>query len=179
MSLQEKIKVTTDKLTGLIDQSNPQELLYKPSVESWSVLECAEHIHLVNSGIAGILQTPAPETNENMLSELFGEGKLNHLLVTKRALKQPAPDSMLPRGIFKNAEDAKKAIHKDIHAILHLLNTKDFSQETFIIHHFRLGNMTKTDWIYFLIAHTERHLFQIEEIKQTYKNSVSGSSSLP
>ena len=174
MSLQEKIKATIDKLIAFIDQSPLEELLYKPSVESWNILECAEHIHLANAGIERILQTPAPETNENMLSELFGEGKLNHLLVTKRTVKQPAPDNVVPAGIFTTGEKAKRAIQKDIHAILHLLDTKDFSQETFIIHHFRLGNMTKTDWIYFLIAHTERHLFQIAEIKQAYKKSIRG-----
>lgn len=171
-SIQEKITATIDKLTDLINQSDQQELEYKATPDFWSILECAEHIHLVNSGIARILQKPAPETNENMVSELFGEGKMNHLLVTKREVKQVAPESVAPKGIFKTAEEAKKAIHKDIHVILHLLNTKDFSQETFIIHHPRLGNMTKTDWLYFLIAHTERHLYQIQEIKSLFKSSV-------
>lgn len=171
-SIQEKIKITIDKLTDQINQSDQEELEYKASPDTWSILECIEHIHLVNSGIAKILQKPAPETNENMVSELFGEGKINHLLVTKRAAKQIAPEGVAPKGIFKTAEEAERAIHKDIHVILHLLNTKDFSQETFIIHHPRLGNMTKTDWLYFLIAHTERHLFQIEDIKSLFKNSV-------
>jgi uncharacterized damage-inducible protein DinB len=171
-SIQEKITATIDKLTALISQSDPQELAYKATPDFWSILECAEHIHLVNSGIAKLLQKPGPETNENMVSELFGESKMNHLLVTKRAAKQVAPESVTPKGIFKTAEEATKAIHKDIHVILHLLNTKDFSQETFIIHHPRLGNMTKTDWLYFLIAHTERHFFQIEEMKRNFRNSV-------
>jgi hypothetical protein len=171
-SIQEKITAAIDKLTDQIQQSDPQELTYKATPEFWSILECAEHIHLVNAGIAQLLQKPGPETNENMVSELFGESKMNHLLVTKRAAKQVAPDVVSPKGIFKTAEEATRAIHKDIHVILHLLNTKDFSQETFIIHHPRLGNMTKTDWLYFLIAHTERHLYQIEEIKTLFKSSV-------
>lgn len=171
-SIQEKITATIDKLTDQINQSDQQELEYKATPDSWSILECAEHIHVVNSGIAKLLQKPGPETNENMVSELFGEGKMNHLLVTKRAVKQIAPEGVAPKGIFKTAEEATKAIHKDIHVILHLLNTKDFSQETFIIHHPRLGSMTKTDWLYFLIAHTERHFFQVEEIKRLFRNSV-------
>jgi hypothetical protein len=171
-SIQEKITATIDKLTNLISQADQQELEYKATPDSWSILECVEHIHLVNSGIARLLQKPGPEKNENMVSELFGEGKMNHLLVTKRAVKQVAPEGMTPKGIFKTADEATRAIHKDIHVILHLLNTKDFSQETFIIHHPRLGNMTKTDWLYFLIAHTERHFFQIEEIKTLFKSSV-------
>ncbi len=171
-SIQEKIKVTIDKLIDQITPLDQQELEYKPSLGSWNILECVEHIHLVNAGIVTVLQKPAPESNENMVSELFGEGKLNHLLVTKREAKHVAPERVSPKGIFKDREEAEKAIHKDIHVILHLLNTKDFSQETFIIHHPRLGNMTKTDWLYFLIAHTERHIFQIEEIKALFKNSV-------
>ncbi|MBL7884376.1 MAG: hypothetical protein JNL69_09930, partial [Bacteroidia bacterium] len=44
------------------------------------------------------------------------------------------------------------------------LNAIENEKQT--IQHPRLGEMTKLDWVHFLMAHTKRHVLQIEEIKQ-------------
>lgn len=170
MSLSEKTKTAISNLTDLIDNCSEEELHFKPSPDSWSILECAEHIYLVNTGVYRILQAPPPTAIENKLREIHSEGKLNHILVTKRDIKRNAPPFVVPKGIFKTKEDVKQAINRDTTGIIAILGTNDISKETQTFAHPSIGEMTKTDWVHFLIAHTERHLFQIKEIREGFRN---------
>ena len=49
------------------------------------------------------------------------------------------------------------------------INSNTIEQETITLKHPILGEMTKVDWIHFMIAHTNRHLVQIEEVKTVAK----------
>lgn len=173
--LSEKTKSVITDLNNLIDTCLEEELHYKASTDSWSILECVEHICLVNGNVSKILQTPPPSSHENKLSEIHSEGKINHLLVTKRDTKRSAPSFVVPKGIFKTATEAKQVIENDTKRILATLETVDISKETHTVPHPALGEMTKTDWVHFLISHTKRHLFQIEDIKMNFRNRLQTS----
>lgn len=156
-------------MIDLIDSSADEELHFRPSPDSWNILECVEHICLVNGNISRILQIPPPPVTGNLQPELHSEGKLNHILVTKRDIKRTAPDSVTPKGIYKTADEAKSVIYDDAERILYELDQTDISTHTHTIPHHALGEMTKTDWVHFMLAHTQRHLHQIEQIKENYK----------
>ena len=167
MTLQEKLQANTIALFNSIDSISPSQAQFKPSPTSWSILECLEHIFLVNVSVSKSITIPAPEKIENDKTELFGEGKLNHLLVNKRdAFKVIAPEFASPKGKFTTVEDAKQNINSIINEMINYISTHPIDQETHPIKHFRLGEMTKVDWIHFLISHTNRHILQIEEVKQ-------------
>lgn len=168
MSLSEKTKTVISNLIDLINSCSEEELHFKSTTDSWNILECAEHIYLVNTGVYRILQTPPLASSENTSSELHSEGKMNHILVTKRDIKRNAPQFVIPKGIFKTREEVKQAIDKDTNGIITILETTDISKETQTFAHPSIGEMTKTDWMHFLIAHTQRHLFQIQEIKERF-----------
>lgn len=169
MSLSEKTKTVISALTDLIDSCSEEELHFKPTPDSWNILACAEHILLVNSTVYRFLQSPPPTLADNKVSELHSEGKMNHILVTKRDIKRIAPEWVVPKSIFKTGEEAKQAIQKDTTGLLNILEKTDISKETHTVAHPAIGEMTKTDWMHFLISHTQRHLFQIEEIKEQFR----------
>lgn len=171
MQLQEKIRSISYSLIDLIDSSTEEELLFKATPDSWNILECVEHICLVNGNVARLLELPSPASHENKQPELYSEGKLNHLLVTKRDIKRAAPDFVTPKSIYKTAGEAKEVIYDNIEHILNRLEQSDISEQTHTIPHHALGEMTKTDWIHFMLAHTQRHLYQIEKIKEEYKGT--------
>src|SRR3569832_1056610 len=120
MSIQEKIRAALFSMIDLIDTCAEEELLFKPTPDSWNILECIEHICLVNSNVVRILKVPEPSTVENKSSELYGESKLNHLLVTKRELKRIAPEFVAPKGAYKTAAEAKKVIYEDTECLLQI-----------------------------------------------------------
>jgi uncharacterized damage-inducible protein DinB len=168
MNLQEKLKENTTVLINSFSTLNQAAIEFKPAENVWSVLECVEHIFLIDRAVAKGIATPPPaEKAENTKTELFGEGKLNHLLVTKRIeYKAVAPDFSIPKGRFKTSTEAIEAINNVMNETIDFLNRNDVTQDTHTTVHMRLGDMTKTDWIHFLIAHTNRHIVQIEETKK-------------
>lgn len=170
MILQNKIEINAKHFLDSFLLLKEEQLHDKPSLNAWSILECAEHVYLVNCNVSKIISTPnLLDKVENKPVELFGEGKLNHLLVNKRAvLKIPAPDYVVPKGVFKTLQDANHQFNAVISDIITQLDKTDITKDTQTINHFRLGEMTKTDWIYFMFAHTNRHLLQVEEIKSHY-----------
>lgn len=156
-------------MIDLIDSSTEEELLFKATPDSWNILECVEHICLVNKNVTHLLESPVPPVTENKPSEIHSEGKLQHILVTKRDIKRVAPGTVTPKGIYTNAEEAKSVIYSDTERVLNLLENTDISKQTQTFPHHALGEMTKTDWVHFMLAHTQRHLLQIEEIKNQYR----------
>lgn len=75
MPLSEKIRTILFSLIDLIDASGEEEIHYKSSPDSWNILECVEHICLVNINVHRLIQTPAPLSYENKQAELYSEGK--------------------------------------------------------------------------------------------------------
>ncbi|MBA3705343.1 MAG: DinB family protein [Bacteroidetes bacterium] len=170
MTLQEKLFTNTISLFNSFDSLSQVQAEFKPSPDSWSILECAEHIFIVDTSVSKSITAQVSEKTENDKIELFGEGKLNHLLVNKRTtLKVVAPDFALPTGRFKTLEEAKQNINAIINKIIVYLDTHKVDEDCQTIKHFRLGEMTKTDWVHFLIHHTNRHILQIEEVKLSRK----------
>ncbi|MES2593575.1 MAG: DinB family protein [Bacteroidota bacterium] len=167
MTLQEKIQANTLALLNSFNGLNEGQLKFKPAENSWSVLECLEHINLIGEAVFKVLTTPAPaEKTENTKTELFGEEKLTMLLVTNRAFKVPAPDYVMPKGRFNSIAEATQNVTGTIDKIIDLITTSPITQETHTMKHPVLGQMTKTDWAHFLITHTSRHIHQIEGLKQ-------------
>lgn len=167
MNLQEKLKANTSGLLNSINGLTDEQANFKPADNVWSIVECLEHIFLVDVGVSKTLTVNAPETYTNDKSELLGADKLHHILVNKRnEFKVPAPDFVTPSGRFKTVNEASQSINIIIDKIILHLDQNDISTETHTIKHPRLGEMTKLDWIYFLIAHTNRHIEQIEEVKK-------------
>lgn len=168
MNLQEKLQENTAVLINSFSTLSQATIEFKPAENAWSILECVEHIFLIDRAVTkGIAAAPPTEKAENTKTELFGEGKLNHLLVTKRIeYKAIAPDFSIPKSRFKTSSEAIEAINNLMTDTINFLNTNDITQDTHTTVHMRLGDMTKTDWIHFMIAHTNRHIVQIEELKK-------------
>jgi|ERR1019366_9112855 uncharacterized damage-inducible protein DinB len=166
MILQEKIQDNTLVLFNSFNNLSQADVELKPSENVWSILEVLEHIFLINNAVLKVLTTlPPAEKTENMLSELFGEQKINKLLVINRSFKVAAPDFSNPKGSFKTTTDAKQNINSINDKIVNHINTNKIEQETHTIKHPILGEMTKVDWIHFMVSHTNRHILQIEEVK--------------
>jgi len=167
MNLEEKIKNNTQALFESISALSEEKANAKIDDNTWSVLECLEHIFLVDVGVSKTLIVDITADNKNDKSELFSEGKLNYLLVDKRQeFKVPAPDFVSPTGRFKTLVEAQKSIEVIIEKIISHIKLNAIENEKQTIQHPRLGEMTKLDWVHFLMAHTKRHVLQIEEIKQ-------------
>lgn len=166
MNLSTKIEQNLQALYHSYAELKEEQLHYKSAEKVWSILECLEHIYLIDKAVLAVLTTTESKyKTENGQTELFGEEKIRKLLVQGRSFKVPAPDYVQPKGEFTSNTLAKQSVDAIIESITHHIATNSIEQETYTFKHPILGPMTKTDWVHFMIAHTERHILQIEELK--------------
>lgn len=166
MNLSTKIEQNLQALYHSYTELKEEQLHYKSAEKVWSILECLEHIYLIDKAVLAVLTTAESKyKTENNQTELFGEEKIRKLLVQGRSFKVPAPDYVQPKGEFTSNTVAKQSINGLIQNISQHISTNTIEQETYTFKHPILGPMTKTDWVHFMIAHTERHILQIEELK--------------
>lgn len=156
-----KLDANTTEALALIKRCNETQLRYKPEGK-WNTLEIAEHICSTERLVIALLSKPS--ANLHGEENVIGNEKLERILVTMRARKVKAPDSLEPKGLLNTAEAfeekfiAQRQVLKE-----NLLNGKIII-DTRIHKHPIMGEMTITDWMYFIIHHTQRHLEQIKEL---------------
>jgi DinB superfamily len=128
----------------------------------WSILEIAEHICIVDKTvIAGMMRnTNLPGAAE----EIIGKEKLNKIIVELRARKVVAPAAMNPVGAFTTFNDFEEMFLANRNKLIKLIADKNIIIDARSFPHPYLGEMSMSDWCYFLIAHTNRHCLQIQDM---------------
>ncbi|PKB43624.1 DinB family protein [Cellulophaga sp. RHA19] len=129
--------------------------------EEWSVLEILEHIYITDKVICGIVLKPSDK--ESITKELFGQNKLENILVHQREIKIKSPNILQPKGNFKNLSEFNSAFTHLRESLKEDIKAEKLIVDNRIHNHPFLGEMTITDWLNFILFHTERHLKQIEE----------------
>jgi uncharacterized damage-inducible protein DinB len=156
-------EASAQKLLAAIENITENQAHIKPSETSWSVLECLEHIYIVEAWIVKTLKTEAEKENAEGVETVINRGKVSKIL-QNREFKVDAPEFSVPTGFFKSLEDAKISFLKKRSQLSEIINTMNLNDGV-IVKHPKLGDMTKADWVHFMIEHTDRHINQIIEIK--------------
>jgi len=156
------LEQNTNKLLVTV-KDYPIEKLTKKNGSGWSILEILEHIYITDKVIYSIVSKPSE--NESKTTEIVGRNKLETILVEQRNKKQQSPELLKPKGDFKNLTDFNSAFLTLRNTMKNGLSTGKIRFDNRIHNHFLLGEMTITDWLNFILFHTERHLKQIEESK--------------
>ena len=120
-----------------------------------------EHIYLADKSISLLLQKKSE--NLNAQEVILGNDKIERLVVNLRHRKVKSPDILLPKGRFKMLSEFKPAFTQQRENLKSSLQDGSIPIDNSILPHSYLGNMTKTDWLYFIIHHAQRHLEQIKE----------------
>ena len=149
----------TEKLIETVKDYSIEDLTAKNS-DKWSILEVLEHIYITDKVIYSIVSKPSDK--ESKAKEIIGVNKLESILVGQINKKLQSPDLLRPKGHFKNLADFNSAFTTLRSSIKKDLITMKIKVDNRIHNHFLLGEMTITDWLNFILLHTERHLKQIE-----------------
>lgn len=152
------IEDTFNTLNKTISTINEDQIDINPSDGSWSVGKTAEHILLSTNGIDKLFKENIQKTNGDF------DGKIPALrsLFLDFSIKMDAPDEILP----KKEKHEKKDILENNEAIKNeivLAATNLDLSVTCLKYEFPgFGYMTRLEWIYFFLFHTQRHTFQIQ-----------------
>jgi hypothetical protein len=165
-----ELEQNTNKLLETVKEY-PIEKLTEKSGSEWSLLEILEHIYITDKVIYSIVSKPSEK--ESNAKELFGQNKLEIILIEQRDKKIQSPDFLHPKGYFQNLLEFNSAFTDLRNSLKNELITENVKIDNRIHNHPLLGEMTITDWLNFIPLHTERHLKQIEDRKiNTIANNV-------
>ncbi|WP_118972233.1 DinB family protein [Taibaiella koreensis] len=159
--LQQSVRNTFNDLTGLLSGLDQEQIDRLPT-QGWSAGQVTEHIIKASSGMSGLFNGPCeparrqPDEQVQPLRELF----LN------RDIKMQSPDFILPTDKDHPKERIIASL-KDISLELDgLAGSMDLdwvcSQPEFP----GFGQLTRREWLNFVLFHTQRHTEQIRDIVQ-------------
>jgi len=138
------------------------EAATKPAPDRWSVLDCLEHLVIVEERFLGwiangsVIDTP----------QLNGE-KEAHLgkLITDRTTRVQAPDAVKPGGRFASVEAALEAFNRARDLSVRVAQERGEALYAVGVKHPRFGDMNGAELLYVLSGHGRRHAEQIRETR--------------
>ncbi|GAL85172.1 hypothetical protein MYP_2401 [Sporocytophaga myxococcoides] len=157
-----ELNKSTELLIREISLFKESNFNIKPHPDQWSAGDIAEHIVVLESFINKVLTGTCVPANRNpeekilIVKNIFSDfdKKFN-------APKPVAPSENLKSiALLSDEIKASRVVTEEIVIANDLtLICKDFVHRGF-------GEMTRTEWIHFCIYHTERHLYQMQKIKE-------------
>ena len=153
-----------------------EQLRWKPSPQSWSILECLQHLNLAERyyirniqhkvDALGLLQT---QPNDQRLESDFVGKIMLYVVDPQVKIKLPAPGMIRPRPAQDLLPADVMAQFIDLQTLLHTLLNKavylDWNTGKVMT---LFGNWLKLrlgDAFLMLVAHTERHINQAMRVK--------------
>ena len=135
----------------------------RPASDRWSVIECVEHVALVEDRFLGVLddarRLDAPATNKD--NELSLRGRLSN-----RVTKFEAPDVVQPAGRHTTLADAIAAFNAVRDRSVRFATEREGDLYWISVQHPRFGTMSGGELLTLLDAHARRHADQIDEARQ-------------
>ncbi len=155
-------KNTNELLHFTQNLKNPEQLFYQ-TARGWNGIQILEHIYLTDSLIAELI-TQSPEGIADSLN-FFGENRLKQLLVEEQ-VPVKSPVFLIPRNKITTLKEfnekfniIRQQFRKSVLDNEHL-NNKRFYR------HPLMGEMTLSDWLLFIVFHTQRHMQQLDRLMQ-------------
>jgi hypothetical protein len=148
------------ELKAFLEPLSSGQLEFKRENE-WNMLEIAEHILLTEKLVMSLLSQETTTRVEQ--PELFGTEKLKRFLVDFRHKKVKAPDSIVPKGILADPQQFVTELSQLRAQLVYDIQTGKLAITHATYKHPMLGEMTVTDWLYFIVHHSERHFHQMKD----------------
>lgn len=159
----------TSELLKALSLFNKEEINVIPFAESWTAGQVAEHLLKSGYGIIKVLSGKTvpverrPDLNVEFIEAIF-------LDFTKKAKSSRA---IWPSEEPKEKEKIIDALKVMMDKIREITATADLTRCCMDFPFPTLGEFTRWEWVTFIICHTRRHTFQIENIYKEIKNEAS------
>lgn len=134
----------------------------KPGPDRWSVLECMEHIVIVEERFMGWIISGREITPDASWEK---ETKLSTMVVD-RSFKAVAPEAARPDGRFKTIAEAVEAFNEARDRTARMVEKRGAELYAVGITHPRFGDMNGVELVHILSGHAKRHAAQIREVRE-------------
>jgi hypothetical protein len=167
--LQTSRKMFLDSIANL----SPAHWTYKAGPDRWSIAEVSEHIVAAEGFIGGMVTKKimsAPADAAKAAERQPMNTKSDEAILTMmrdRAHKATAPGEITPKGIYKTPGEAADAFKAARDKTFEYVRTTNDPLREHFFEAFPGRTLDGVQGLLMLAGHTERHVAQIEEVKQS------------
>ncbi len=156
-----QLQKTTDELIHELSSLSQDQLNAVPFEGSWTAAQLGEHLHK-SYNVAELLYGPVKNTERDPAEKVksIEDALLNF------ETKMISPDFIVPENKEYDKNSLISSLKESINKITHGAETLKLEETCSAFSLPGLGEMTRTEWIYFVIYHTQRHVHQLKNIAE-------------
>lgn len=143
-------------LDGVTDEAFNQ----KPAPEAWSLKQIFEHLYLMESAVAKMVETEMTSGREQEVKKRRIEATVD------RSIKVSAPEFVLPTDTVATIDEIKEKLmtsHEALHTVANQFTEAELAKKA--TKHPAFGDLGLDQWIPFVGYHEMRHHEQVNEVK--------------
>lgn len=148
------IKNTFDEAIAVLHATEPAQLDYTPPNGGWSVGQIAEHIMICSNGIPDARTKDANRPFDEKVS-LFRE------FLSNDDQKFQADAFLSPRSYVHDVKEQIDGMRRIGEKLMHIAENRELGELCVDMELPQLGSLTRFEWLYFIICHTQRHTRQM------------------
>lgn len=160
-TLLKELNRSTRYFVNHVKEYAAQEITGPLTTDKWNMAQIIEHVILVDQSILALLQQPFHQTKNGHYSKY----QIRDLLLNRnQKIKNPketTPTVDHQKSISSWLEEFQNVRRKLINLIEN--DQLDLDSET-AYPHFKIGLLTRRDWLYLVCFHSDRHIAQIQEV---------------
>jgi hypothetical protein len=156
----DELEAVKQELVQLLSLFDPEQINTVPFEGSWSPAQVGHHLYKSYKGLPQLLQAPAKNTERDP-AENFARIK-NDLLNFQTKLK--APEFIIPELKIYDKELLLNNLQKALSSIAEAAKSIDLTQTCTAFALPVYGELTRLEWIFFVICHTKRHNHQLSRM---------------
>lgn len=164
----EEIDDTRARLVVAVEELTDEQIGFRPSPEKWTVAEIVEHLSITERRLARMLGMLVGKLEDEAASEEgspFAPVSVTQYLERASREKYTAPEEIRPKGAplpdsLSRLRDSRAAVHE----LRARVERVDGTRAQFP--HPAWGPLDLYHWLAFLGLHEQRHLSQIEALKE-------------
>lgn len=168
----EEIDDTRARLVGAVEHLTDEQLAFRPSPERWTVAELVEHLSITERRLARMLGGLVGKLGSEAAREEgtpFAPVTVAEYVERASKEKYTAPEEIRPKGApLPDSLAALGDSRAAIHALRPRVERVDGTRARFP--HPAWGPLDLYQWLAFLGLHEQRHLSQIEALKERMKD---------
>ncbi len=161
--LQEDLDNNTRLFLDILDTISADKLQQKNPRTEWSIMECAEHLLIIEQQVAKTLQHASKPVEGRAPDSKIAQIDQSFLEFDKR-LRYVADPVTLEEG-YPDVASFSQAFRHNRNLIKAALAQSPLDEECQGAEHPLFGHLTRLEWAHYVICHTERHLQQINRIE--------------
>jgi hypothetical protein len=153
--------LSSQNLISALNDFSSEQWNIKPAENSWSAAQVAHHLLVIESGVNKFFigkTKPSPRSGDGIIKRL-------DQFLENRTRTYSAPDYTLPpddpgsqQELIQKLEASRKKLSEHIIKLDLNVLCLDFK-------HFFFGELTRIEWVHFVMYHSNRHLIQLQNIK--------------